>query len=322
MKLFYHLRTKLRSRRAQSTRQATALAILFNAILLGSSSPTTRAEDGGPKPETKKMTIQPMAESKPSLAIRFIPDPSEDLDGNAAIFYLKAMGFLEQGPARDRLREIQRKAAEQAKAMGRDLGDVPPISYTTTAPKDYPKQEVRDYLDSSLAFQVPILREAQRYRNFSMDRNIRLSDNPIGYLLPEIQAIRDLARTQSIRCRLAIAENRTEDAIQIVGQQLAMSRHLGMDDFLVSSLVGNAVLAMATDDTLYLLEIANCPNLYWAFTQLPNPLLDIEKCISYERQFAYLQIPRLREVDTEPKQETYWNDFLVDFSERTLDLDQ
>jgi hypothetical protein len=42
----------------------------------------------------RTVTLAPKAEHKPALSIRFIPDPFNAKPGNAAIYYLKAGGFL------------------------------------------------------------------------------------------------------------------------------------------------------------------------------------------------------------------------------------
>ena len=281
-----------------------------------SSAATSAAEV-----ETVKLTIHPKTESKPSLKIQLVPDPTEQLEGNAAVFYLKAMGFIEQDPTRDRLREMEKIAREKAKASGNDISEFPPFVYQELSPKAYPVEEVRDYL-SMLRFQVPSIREARMMRDFSMHRNLHLSDNPIGYLLPEIQNIRSLARTQSVRCRLAIAENRIDDAIEVIGQQVTMSRHIAMDDFMVSYLVGCAVFSMAIEDTLFLIQQSDCPNLYWAFAQLPHPFLSTERSLAFERQFVYLQVPKLKEIDATPRSAEYWKEFVADFARRTVDVDE
>lgn len=273
------------------------------------------------EPETIRLTVHPKVAPSPELQKRLVPDSTEQLDGNSAIYYLKAMGFFEQDINRDRLRELLKKGVEDAKLASKEPSEFPPYSYLELRPSDYPKEEVREYL-KLLSFQVPILREARRYRNFSMDRNIELSDNPIGYTLSEMQSLRELARNQRIRCRLAIAEGRIDDAIEVIGQQVSMSRHISMDDFLVSYLVGNAILRLALDDTLFLLERSDCPNLYWAFVQLPDPLMSIETCLATERQFLFLQIPRLKEIDLKPRGAEYWKDFIVDFSNRTREIDE
>lgn len=273
------------------------------------------------EPETIRLTVHPKGAPTPALKIRLVPDAAEQLHGNSAIYYLKAMGFFEQDYVRDRLREVIKKASEEAKSTNREASEFPPYSYLELRPSDYPKEEVREYL-KLLSFQVPILREARRYRDFSMDRNVHLSENPMGYVLSEIQSLRELARNQRIRCRLAIAEGRIDDAIEVIGQQVSMSRHISMDDFLVSYLVGSAVLREALDDALVLLEHSECPNLYWAFSQLPDPLMNMEACLSMELQFVFLQIPRLREVDLDPRGEEYWKEFIVEFAERTREIDE
>lgn len=270
---------------------------------------------------TKKLSIHPKAAVEPSLNIRLVPDTTEQLEGNAAIHYLKAVGFLEQDFARDRIRSLIKKASEAAEATGKQQQDYPPFLYLDLLPKDYPKQEVREYLQL-IDFQVPSLREARRLRDFNMHRNIHLSDNPIGYLLPDMQAMRELARNQRVRCRLAIAEDRMADAIEVIGQQVSLSRHISMDDFLICYLVGTAILNIGLDDTMLAIEHPECPNLYWAFAQLPDPLLSTDRCIAFERQFLYLQIPRLREIDATQKPPEFWKEFLSDFAKRTSDFDK
>ena len=271
--------------------------------------------------ETLRLKIYPKDESKPALKTKFLLAPTEQVEGNAAIFYLKAMGYFERDSARAQIAEALKKMGEQAKAAGKELNEFPPYSYLEMRPKDYPKEEVAKYLEPS-SFQEPILREAKMLRTFSMDRNIQLADNPVGYLLPEIQNMRELARTQRIRCRLAIAENRIDDALEIISQQFTMSHHLGKDDPLVCYIMGCAMLSMAIEDSLFLREQPDCPNLYWAFAQLPNPVIDTQRGFAFEHQFAFIQIPRLKEINTTPRSPDYWKDFIVDFSRQTAELDQ
>ena len=303
-----------------SIAQQAAIKWLAIAMVGASSSLSIWIEAAQAQESTAKLTIHPRGESKQSLKIQLIPDASQRLEGNSAVYYLKALGFLEQDIARDRVRELIKKGAEEAKAAEKEAREFPPYSYLEMRPEQYPKEEVRAYL-KLLDFQIPSLREARRLEGFNMHRHIQLSENPLGYLLPEMQAIRELARTQSIRCRLAIAENRIEDAIETLGQQVSMSRHISMDDFLVSYLVGVSMLNIAIDDTLLLLEHPQCPNLYWAFAQLPQPLASPERCLATEREFLYWQIPKLKDITTKPQSPDYWKSFIADFSQRTSDIE-
>ena len=176
-------------------------------------------------------------------------------------------------------------------------------------PQELPLDEVKDFLRLT-EFQRPMIAEAARRRRFDMDRNIRHVEDPIGYRLSDVQAMRELARTQSLRCKVAIAEGRIDDALAILGQQYALGRHLGQDDFLVSNLVGLACTGIAWDDALQLVQHPDAPNLHWAFASMPRPLIDMRYAMGFERQFLYLQLKVLREVDRTPRPPGYWQDFL------------
>jgi hypothetical protein len=168
---------------------------------------------------------------------------------------------------------------------------------------------VKSYL-SLTSFQPQFLKEAARRRRFDLDRDLRNVEDPIAYLLPEIQSMRELARTQSLRCKLAIAEGRIDDALAILGQEYALAYHLGQDEFLVSNLVGVACAGIAWNDALYLVQHPDTPNLYWAFASLPRPLVDIRHAMAMERQLLFLQLKVLREVNETPRPAGYWRDFL------------
>ena len=270
---------------------------------------TERDKQTGILVKTMEMTLHPQNEPRPALKYRLLPDEFDTVDGNAAVYYLKAMGFLEQNPARDRLSEVYAEAAERARNEDKSYGEVPPYVWQKMKPEELPLDEVKQFLKLT-SFQPWFLKEAARRRRFDLDRNLPEVEDPIAYLLPEVQSMRGLARMQAIRCKVAIAEGRIDDAIAILGQQYAMARHLGQDEFIVSTLVGIACAGIAWDDALYLVQHPDAPNLYWAFASLPRPLVDVRHALAVERQFVYLQFKVLREVDESPRPIGYWQDFL------------
>jgi hypothetical protein len=99
----------------------------------------------------------------------------------------------------------------------------------------------------------------------------------------------------------------------ILGQQYALAAHLGQGDFLITNLVGIAISSIAWTDALELAQHPDAPNLYWAYTALPRPLIDISHSMSVERQFLYMQVKVLREVDKTPRPAGYWQDFIDRF---------
>jgi len=266
-------------------------------------------ERTGASIHTMEMTLHPKAEPRPALKHRLLPDDFDMVDGNAAIYYLKAMGFPEANAARNALSEVYRKAGERAEREEKSWGEVPPYMWQTMKPEDLPLEEVKQFLDITW-FQTAYLKDASLRRHFDLDRNLREVEDPLSTLLPEIQVMRELARTQVLRCKVAVAEGRIDDAIAILGQQYSMAWHLGQDEFLVSGLVGMACAGIGFSDALYLVQHPDAPNLYWAFAALPRPLVDLQHAFAFERQFLYLQLKILREVDESSRPAGYWRDFL------------
>lgn len=264
----------------------------------------------------RQVNLTPQAEAKPALSIALIPNEFDLIDGNAAVQYMQALAFAERHNELEQMRDFQRKSQREAEAAGKDWSQVEPYVWLETAPSDLPLERVREYLSYS-SFQTHYLDEALKRRECNFDRNIRAVDNPLGFLLPEVQVMRELCRTQSMRFRLAIAEDQPQDAIQIFAQQLALGHHLDQEVFLVSNLVGIACASIGTLDAFYLSETATAPNLYWAIAALPQPLVSMRPAMAYEREFAFEQFKQFREVDETPRPASYWQHFLKTLVEAT-----
>ncbi len=273
----------------------------------------THAEFGGRLVRTREVTLAPQAEPKPALRYRLVPRPIDQHQGNAALYYLKAMGFFEQQAVRQELFAYQARAREEAKTQGN--GETPaPYRWLDMSPEELPVEEVRKYL-KLLEFQTHFIADAARRGEFSLDRDLSKVNSPIAYLLPEIQETRELARTQSLRLRLAIREHRIEDAIEILGQQLALAQHLCQDEFLVSNLVGFAISQIAWNDMLHLVQHPEAPNLYWSLAAVPKFAIS-DAALDNELNLLYLEFPLLREVNTEFRTAGYWNWIAKEFIQK------
>jgi hypothetical protein len=62
-----------------------------------------------------------------------------------------------------------------------------------------------------------------------------------------------------------------------------MSRHLGEHPTFIGNLVGIAVASVAIGPLEEMLEQPGCPNLYWALSNLPDPLVGLDKGAAGER---------------------------------------
>src|SRR5262249_22802283 len=86
-----------------------------------------------------------------------------------------------------------------------------------------------------------------------------------------------------VRFRIEVAEKRFDDAITTAKTMFALSRHLGEHPTLVGELVGLAIANIAIGPLEEMLQQPGCPNLYWALTDLPNPLISLRSGLQGER---------------------------------------
>lgn len=278
------------------------------------------AEDpSGTKIKQMRLRIYPQAAPVPAFKHRLVPAPHDRVDGNSALFYLKAMGFFEQSYSREALTKLERKWRDEATEEDRDSGNYPPRMWSDAAPESLPMDQVREYLQLH-SFQPTFLYDAARRTRFEHDRAIEREPNPIGYLLPSIQEHRQLARVQNVRCRFAIAEGRMDDAVEIVGQMITMGRHLGSDEFLVSCLVGAAIHGIGTEVGFVLSQQPDAPNLYWAIAACPDPAINLNQAMAMERKFTFLQFPILKEITETPRTPQFWADFTKRFTKLRNDI--
>jgi hypothetical protein len=112
---------------------------------------------------------------------------------------------------------------------------------------------------------------------------LKLRADGIKTMLPDLQMVRNLARAVQARFRAEVGEGRVDDAIRTAKTMFAMGRHMGEYPTLIGGLVGYAIVNMAFGPLEALLERPECPNLYWALTNLPDPLISIRTGMEGER---------------------------------------
>ena len=154
--------------------------------------------------------------------------------------------------------------------------------------KELPAQELQDYGRYALS-QVDW---AARLDNPDWQVLLKLKTEGIELLLPEVQQIRALARALQVRFRAEIAQGRFDDAIRTAKTLFAMSRHLGEHPTFIGNLVGIAIAAVAIEHLEEMLDQPGCPNLYWALTNLPSPLISLDKGMEGERVMHPVGVPR------------------------------
>jgi hypothetical protein len=114
----------------------------------------------------------------------------------------------------------------------------------------------------------------------------KLQADGIGVLIPDVKQLRPVAAALKVRFRAEVALGRFDDAIGTAKTLFAMARHLGEHPTFVGNLVGIAVAYNAIGPLEEMLEQPGCPNLYWALSNLPDPLVPLNKGAAGERTWT------------------------------------
>ena len=219
-----------------------------------------------------KLSVSPAAAPRPTLRYLLLPELKDMNPGNPVEGYLKCI----LGQYRFAFDEDMFERRKSLLAM--------PL-------EELPAPEVRELGRFALA-QVD---SAARLDNPDWQILLKLRADGIGTLLPDVQAMRFLARALQVRFRGEIAEGRLDDAIRTAQTMFAMARHLGEHPTLIGNLVGMAIANLGLAPLEELLEQPECPNLYWALTTLPEPLVSIRSGLDGERLIIWTTF---RELDS------------------------
>ncbi len=201
-----------------------------------------------------RLTVQPAAVPRPALRYVLLPELGEMNPGNPIQGYMKC--FMEQEKFFFDKGSFQRRA-----------------TLLTMPLKELPARELRDY--GGLALKQADW--AARLDNPDWQILLRLKADGIGVVIPDVQQLRPLASALKVRFRAEVALGRFDDALRTAQTLFAMSRHLGEHPTFVGNLVGIAVAHVAIGPLEEMLEQPGCPNLYWALTNLPDPLVPLDK---------------------------------------------
>jgi hypothetical protein len=112
---------------------------------------------------------------------------------------------------------------------------------------------------------------------------LRVKTDGVNLLLPDVQKIRGLAAALQERFRDENSKRRFDDSLRTAKTMFAMSRHMGEHPTLIGELVGIAIAFVAISPLEDMLELPGCPNLYWALTNLPNPMITLDWGVEGER---------------------------------------
>jgi hypothetical protein len=235
-------------------------AVFAGTLLLVLAAPC-RAQQAGAKPELLiRLCVAPAKTPEPALKYLLLPDLREMNPGNPIQGYMKC--FLEQYRFVYDEQEFDRRKMLLAMPLDELLLPEPP---------------------GFGRFILARVDAAARLDNPDWQILLKLRAEGFETLLPDVQAMRSLARALGTRFHAEVAGGRIDEAIRTAKTMFAMSRHMGEHPTLIGELVGIAIAAIAINPLEEMLEQPNCPNLYWALTNLPEPFITCKTALDGER---------------------------------------
>jgi hypothetical protein len=234
---------------------------LLSCAALAAFGLPCRADDTTAASETLiRLTVSPAASPKPALRYQLLPELKEMNPGNPIQNYLKC--FMEQ----------QKFFFDKDAFQRREQLLVMPL-------KELPAQELQEYG----GFALHQADWAARLDNPDWQILLKVKTDGVALLLPDVQQMTPLAKALKVRFRAEVALSRFDDAIKTAKTMFAMSRHMGEHPTLVGNEVGITIASLAIGSLEEMIEQRECPNLYWALTNLPNPLVPLDNGMGGER---------------------------------------
>jgi hypothetical protein len=235
-----------------------------------------------------KITLHPQPAPLPSLKYRLLPTRLEQKRGNAVVHYgrvtAEEITFFSDRKLRDKIDDWQETPLEQLRGGKVHLPS---------------KGHIEDSIRSGAL-------------SMECDWLLPVGDVPYySMTLPDVQQSRAFGRILAVRARIQIADREYDDAITTLQTGYALGRHIATGETIVSGLVGNAVCGIMNRQVLDYVQQLGAPNLYWALTALPTPMIDMQRAFDVERMGIELSFPELSDARTAKKTPDEWQEQFV-----------
>jgi len=248
--------------------------------------------------EVRTLSLVPAAEPVPAMSYRLLPRYLEQKAGNAALLYYSAAALCPDGDTDD----IQQKISDW-----RDL----PVDQLD-------RKEVDEALSSfSSCFHQIKLAAQRNYCQWELP----LEDG-FALQLPHLSTFRRMIFAMQLQIRLKIADGETDQALEMLQDGFYMGRSIAEGPTIIQDLVGIAITAVLFKEVEGLMQRPDSPNLYWALTALPDPMIDMHSSLEYEREMLFVEFPQLRNLESEVLSPAQASAVASDFVKKIQILDE
>jgi len=247
---------------------AAVVATLFAAPQMAAPQDSIR---------TVQLHVTPKAEPQPALQYRLEVPYKDQRMGNAALLYNTAISWV---------RDVKSGYAD---FDSRKLAD-----WQNASVGKLPIEEVRRLI-SRFGRAIEYAEMASRCEQCVWEYPMR--ERGMATLLPGLSEYRDLSRVLALKTRLEVRDGNIAEAMNTLGIGFSIARDVGKGPSLLHGLVGLAIASHMHREIEGLIQRAEAPNLYWALTEMPQPLVSFHRALQAESQCLYIALPELRTLD-------------------------
>jgi len=250
-------------------------SFLLSSLLLITTANAQVTPEAQPNANTPvyKLKIKPKAEPSPALRYTLYPEVRTQVNGNAAQGYYRAFS-----PEWMSYRNDKEYSKKQDKWLSVPL-------------KELDEKEIN--IPQGMLTQ---LHESALKTYCDWDMLAKLRKDGISMLLPDLQGMREFGRALSIDCRVQLKKGEIDKALTDIRTGLTLSHHLGEGPTLIQGLVAVAAGTMMFPRIDELITHEKAPNLYWALTTLPQPLVDFRTGLGGEVLMIDNLFPGMRDM--------------------------
>lgn len=258
--------------------------------IVGTAAPLRADDDEGPV----KLTLHPMAAPTPALKYRLLPEATKRLTGNAAVPYGKVT------------------AEEMTYFKKYAQADV--IDTWQEMPLDKIRAEKIPLPESSIRF----LEEGAHCRY--CDWQLPIGQIPFYLImLPDAQESRSYSRVLAVKARTEIASGKFDEAIHTFQTNYALAQNVAQGQSLIHGLIGIAIGGLMFPQITEYVQQPAAPNLYWALTAMPSPLITMTDAVEVESEALELSFPDVRDAEKASHTPEEWRTIFQSMAKNILE---
>lgn len=153
------------------------------------------------------------------------------------------------------------------------------------------------YTEKKFTTMMGFADQSARYTRTEWNEYFNLRKDGIHFLLPEVQKLRALGYALHLRMRGEVKAGEFDKAVVSARTLFGLARMLETHPTMIGNLVGIAVANNAVAGLEEMVTQTKCPNLYWAFADLPSPFFSLREGVSGERLFVGAQFGKTIPAD-------------------------